>query len=364
MSDQFYVASRKGLFTFRKNGAGWDAAAPAFLGEPVSAVLKDPRDGALYAALNLGHFGPKLHRSDNDGTSWTELSPPAFAQADPEDKDAPSVEQIWTMVPGGEDEPGALWAGTIPGALWRSDDRGESWKLVESLWNREERNGWFGGGYDHPGVHSVLIDPRDSSKLTLGISCGGVWKSDDRGETWRLTGKGLRSDYTPPEQSEDLNTQDPHLLSACATDPDTIWCQHHNGIFLSRDGGETFTEFRDVKPAVFGFAVAADPNNPDTAYLAPGVKDECRVPVGAKLVVNKTTNGGESWAMQSTGLPAEPSYDLIFRHALDIDETGQRLVMGSTTGNLWISDNAGENWTQLSAYLPPIAAVAFAQSAK
>ena len=360
MSDQFYVASRKGLFTYRSNDAGWETDAPAFLGEPVSAVLKDPRDGAVYAALNLGHFGPKLHRSDDDGGSWTELSPPAFGQADPEDKDAPSVEQIWTIVPGGDDEPGALWAGTIPGALWRSEDRGESWKLVDSLWNREERKGWFGGGYDHPGVHSVLVDPRDSAKLTLGISCGGVWKSDDRGETWRLTGEGLRSDYTPPEQAEDLNTQDPHRLAACAAAPDTIWCQHHNGIFLSRDGGETFIEFRDVKPAVFGFAVAVDPNDPDTAYLAPGVKDECRVPVGAKLVVNKTTNGGDSWTVQSNGLPTESSYDLIFRHALDIDETGRHLVMGSTTGNLWISNNAGENWTQLSAYLPPIAAVAFA----
>ncbi len=360
MSDQFYVASRKGLFTFRKTGAGWVSDKPTFLGEPVSAVLRDSRDGALYAALNLGHFGPKLHRSDDDGKSWTELVPPAFPNTDPDDKDAPSVEQIWTLVPGGADERGALWAGTIPGALWRSDDRGESWRLIDSLWNREERKGWFGGGYDHPGVHSVLVDPRDSAKLTLGISCGGVWKSDDRGETWRLTGKGLRSDYTPPEQSEDLNTQDPHRLAMCPADPDTIWCQHHNGIFLSRDGGDSFSEFRGVKPAVFGFAVAVDPNDPDTVYLAPGVKDECRVPVDARLVVNKTTDGGKNWTAKANGLPAGASYDLIFRHALDIDETGKRLVMGSTTGNLWISEDAGESWAELSSYLPPIAAVAFA----
>ncbi len=359
MTDTFYVATRKGLFTYRRSHADWMAGAPAFLGEPVSAVLKDPRDGALYAALNLGHFGPKLHRSDDDGNSWTELVAPAFPAADPDDKDAPSVEQIWTIVPGGEDEPGVLWAGTIPGALWRSEDRGAGWRLIESLWNREERKGWFGGGYDHPGVHSVLVDPRDSAKLTLGISCGGVWKSDDRGETWRLTGKGLRSDYTPPEQSEELNTQDPHRLAMCAGAPDTIWCQHHNGVFLSRDGGETFSEIRDIKPAVFGFAVAVHPDNPYTAYLVPGVKDECRVPVDGRLVVNRTENGGKSWSAQSTGLPKTPAYDLVFRHALDIDKTGERLVMGSTTGNLWITENGGDNWRHLSAYLPPIAAVAF-----
>lgn len=360
MTDVFYVATRKGLFTYCRNGADWTSGAPAFLGEPVSAVLKDARDGALYAALNLGHFGPKLHRSDDDGHSWTEVSPPAFAASDPDDKDAPSVDQIWTLVSAGDDAPGVLWAGTIPAALWRSEDRGESWTLIESLWNREERAGWFGGGYDHPGIHSVLVDPCDSASLTLGISCGGVWKSADSGQSWRLTGKGLRSDYTPPEQAEDLNTQDPHRLAMCPASPDTIWCQHHNGVFLSRDGGETFTEFRDIKPAVFGFAVAVHPNDPDTAYLVPGVKDECRVPVDGKFIVNKTTDAGEHWRAQSKGLPAEKSYDLVFRHALDIDDTGERLVMGSTTGNLWITENGGDEWRRLSAHLPPIAAVAFA----
>ncbi len=359
MADVFYVASRKGLFTYKRNGSGWETGKPDFLGEPVSAVLKDNRDGALYAALNLGHFGCKLHRSDDDGATWKELTPPAFAKADDGDEKAPSLDLIWTLEPGGNDEPGVIWAGTIPGALFKSEDRGENWKLIESLWDRPERDGWFGGGYDKPGIHSVLVDPRDSKKLTLGISCGGIWKSDDGGAEWRLTGKGLRSDYTPPEQSEELNTQDPHRLAMCLSDPDTIWCQHHNGVFLSRDAGDTFTEIRDIPPAVFGFAVASHPKDADTVWLVPGIKDEYRVPVDAKLLVNKTTDGAKSFSAKTGGLPSEPSYDLIFRHALDVDETGERLVMGSTTGNLWASGDGGENWTLLSAHLPPVAAVRY-----
>ncbi len=119
-------------------------------------------------------------------------------------------------------------------------------------------------------------------------------------------------------------------------------------------------EITDIPPAVFGFAVAAHPDNPDTAWLVPGVKDECRVPVDARLLVNRTTNGGKDFKAMTGGLPAEPSYDLIYRHALDIDNTGDRLVMGSTTGNLWVSENGGEDWRLLSAFLPPVAAVAFA----
>lgn len=359
MADIFYVASRKGLFTYQRNGADWSTGAPAFLGEPVSAVLKDNHDGALYAALNLGHFGSKLHRSDDDGATWKELTPPAFPKAKEDDENAPSVNMIWTLETGGKDEPGVIWAGTIPGALFRSEDKGESWSLIDALWDRPEREGWFGGGYDKPGIHSILVDPRDSKKLTLGVSSGGVWKSDDGGASWRLTGKGLRAAYMPPDQAQDLNTQDPHRLAMCADNPDTIWCQHHNGVFLSRDGGETFREIKDIPPAVFGFAVAAHPDNPDTAWLVPGVKDECRVPVDAKLIVNKTTDGGESFAPQRNGLPDGPSYDLVYRHALDVDETGERLVMGSTTGNLWASDDSGANWRHLNGHLPPIAQVAF-----
>lgn len=356
MSDRFHVGSRKGLFTYTKTGEGWSHGDPAFLGEPVSSVLHDRRDRTIYAALDLGHFGPKLHRSDNHGQSWTELSAPGFARTDEEDPDAPSVSLIWTLVPGGTDQPGVLWAGTIPGGLFRSDDRGESWTLIQSLWDRPEREKWFGGGFDKPGIHSILVDPRDSAKLTIGISCGGIWKSDDAGASWRQAGMGLRAAFLPPDQQYDQVNQDPHRLSACASDPDTVWCQHHNGVFLSKDGAETFSELSET----FGFGVAAHPKDPSTAFFAPGVKDECRVPIDARFVIHRRTGDGKTVDSLSDGLPDGPAYDLVYRHALAIDETGGRLVAGSTTGNLWISEDGGEHWSQLSAHLPPIVHVSWA----
>ena len=159
------------------------------------------RDGAIYAALNLGHFGCKLHRSDDGGKSWEELPAPAYPAE--EAADAPALEMIWALAAGGADAPGEIWAGTLPGGLFVSRDRGASWALVEALWAKPERKEWFGGGYDFPGIHSILVDPRDPSKLTVGVSCGGVWKSDDRGASWRLAGKGLRAAYMPPERAYD-----------------------------------------------------------------------------------------------------------------------------------------------------------------
>ena len=358
MSNILHVATRKGLVTFRRNVADWAAGAPAFIGQPVSAVLVDPRDRAIYTALRLGHFGVKLHRSDDGGSTWSEISAPAFPAVPNPDEKSPAVDMIWTLVAGGKDEPGVLWAGTTPGGLFKSTDRGASWTLNEPLWNMPERAGWMGGGYDLPGIHSVLVDPRDSKSITIAVSTGGVWRSADGGKTWRLTGKGLRAEYMPPAQAFDLATQDVHRLSACAAQPDIVWCQHHNGMFRSTDGGETFSEIKDVKPSVFGFAVSAHPHDPNTAWFVPAIKDELRIPVDCKLVVTKTSDGAKTFAAHANGLP-DVSYDLIYRHSLDVNADGARVAIGSTTGNLWVSDDSGRHWSQIHGYLSPIAAIAF-----
>jgi hypothetical protein len=231
---------------------------------------------------------------------------------------------------------------------------------VRSLWDRAERREWFGGGTEHPAIHSVDLDPRDQRRLAIGISCGGVWLSPDAGETWELGGKGLYAEFMPPGQRDNPNIQDVHRLARCAAAPERLWCQHHNGVFRSDDGGRSFSEITAIAPSKFGFAVAAHPKRADTAWFVPAIKDETRVPVDGKLVVAKTTDGGTSFEVIRRGLPQEHAYDLVYRHGLAVDETGERLAMGSTTGGFWSSDDGGASWTPLEARLPPIACVRFA----
>ena len=76
--------------------------------------------------------------------------------------------------------------------------------------------------------------------------------------------------------------------------------------------------------------------------------------------MTRSRDGGRSLEVLSDGLPARDGYDLVYRHALAVDGTGTRLVMGSTTGNLWASLDGGESWRLLAAHLPPVAAVALA----
>ena len=353
MSDRLMVATRKGLFTLARGGSGWTTKLIGFSGTPVTNALR--RNGTVYAALNDGHFGPKLHRSDDDGRHWREIAPPAFPA---EAAGAPSLFQIWALDDGGAGRPARLWIGGIPAGLFRSDDGGESWQLMSSLWGVPERARWFGGGYDAAGIHSVSPDPRDPSRVLIAISSGGVWETRDDGVTWAALGKGLVAPYVPPEQSEDPAVQDPHRVSRCAAAPDVMWMQHHAGMYRSTDAGAHWT--RLTPPCDdFGFAVAAHPRDAQTAWFVPAIKDECRMPRDGALAVTRTKDGGKSWQVLRQGLPQHDAYDLIYRHGLDVDTSGERLAMGSTTGALWTSDDAGESWRLVNAHLPPIYALRF-----
>jgi hypothetical protein len=90
------------------------------------------------------------------------------------------------------------------------------------------------------------------------------------------------------------------------------------------------------------------------------VKDECRIPVDARLVVARTRDGGRSFDTLRTGLPQHHAYDLVYRHGLAISRDGSRLAMASTTGGLWLSDDQGDSWHTVSLNLPPVHALTFA----
>ena len=367
-SNRLFVATRKGLFTLERANTGWKIAQTAFLGDPISIVHVD-RAERIYAALDLGHFGSKLQRSIDGGATWEERAAPAFPEkpedVDDRDENGKSIpwklQKIWALADGNATEAtDSLWCGTLPGGLFRSDDGGATWELNRPLWDKPERKGWFGGGYDWPGIHSVFVDPRNADRVLVGISCGGVWETQDGGATWSPRAQGMRAEYMPPERAYDQNIQDPHIMVASRDNPDALWVQHHNGIFRLTDGAASWQEIKDIPRSGFGFAAAVHPQDPETAWFVPAIKDEKRIPVDSQLVALRTRDGGKSFDVLDKGLPQENAYDLIYRHSLDIDASGDRLAFGSTTGSLWITEDQGDSWTSLSAHLPPIYCVRFA----
>lgn len=366
MNDTLLVGTRKGLFTVRRSASGWDVADVDFLGDNVSLAVTDARDGTSYAALDHGHFGVKVHRRAN-GAGWEEVAAPAYPEkpegleeVDMWGRPIPwSTVRIWALEPGGTDEPGVLWCGTLPGGLFRSTDRGSSWTMIRSLWDHPLRTKWMGGGADLPGIHSICVDPRDSRHVSVAVSTGGIWHTEDAGATWKQRGEGMRADHVPPELTNAPIAQDVHCLAQCRGAPRRFWVQHHNGIFVSSDEARNFTEIVNVVPSTFGFPVVVHPQDPDVAWFVPGIKDEKRIPSAGKLVVTRTRDGGRSFEVLSEGLPQKHAYDVVYRHALALDSEGDRLAFGSTTGGLWVSEDQGDSWSEITHTLPPVYSVRF-----
>lgn len=360
------ICTRKGLFVVEGRGSDARLERAMFVGDNVVLATVDRRDGAWYAVLDHGHFGVKLHRSDNRGETWDEIAVPAYPPK-PEgfvDKDMWGRERewatknIWALEPA-LDAPGALWCGTMPGGLFRSDDRGASWRLVDSLWNHPTRVKWNGGGADHAAIHSICVDPRDPKCVVVAVSSGGVWRTRDGGATWEPHTKGMRAGYVPPEQAEWPENQDPHRVVQCAAAPHVFWCQHHMGIWRSTDDLASWEQLH-AQPSSFGFAVAVHPRDPELAWFIPAHSDQKRAPIDGRVVVTRTRDGGKSFEVLERGLPSRFAYDLVFRHALDIAEDGEQLAFGSSTGNLWVTGDQGDNWHSIANHLPPIYAVRYA----
>ena len=365
--EQLLIGTRKGLFVMQPSSQGdWQVQALHFAGEPVSQTYTDPVTGLWFVALRLGHFGVKLHRSADRGASWQEVNCPAFpakpSQGFWADDPTPwNVEMIWSFAATGPAHARRLWAGTMPAAVFYSDDGATTWTLCESFWLDEKRKAWMGGGNDYPGLHTLLAHPQHPQQLTAAISCGGIWETQDGGASWQSIGQGFKADFVPPELVSDPNVQDPHRISRCLAEPHVMWTQLHFGLYRSVDAGQHWQQLAGA-PEVgdFGFPILAHPTNPLRAWVVPAQADTHRHAPGAHMCVARTDDGGASWQVFRSGLPQEHAYDLIYRHGLALASDQRTLAMASTTGNVWLSGNAGEHWQQLSGHLPPVACVAFA----
>ncbi len=351
--------TRKGLFEFARPAGAWKIIKHHFPGEAVSQFHVDSFSGAWFAAQNLGHFGLKLKKSFDHGATWAEMPCPAFPEkpktGDWADDPTPwNVGHIWTMA---DDGRGTLWAGTMPAALFRSTDGGASWQLMEALWLNEKRKSWMGGGNDHPGIHSILIDPRDANVVAVAISCGGLWGTRDGGATWANFGNGMNAVYMPPELAGDPNTQDPHRVDFCKSAPQAWWMQHHFNLYRSVDAGQNWKELPAAQPTSFGFPIVADPTNPLRAWAVPTQADTHRYAIDGAMCVNRTDDGGTTWQTFRDGLPQAHAYHLIYRHNLALASDGKTLAMGSTTGGAWVSEDAGATWITLPVALPLVSAV-------
>ncbi len=346
------VGTRKGLFVLRgPRGGPMEIAARVFPGVTVEYAVRDPRSDRYLASVTHGQYGPHLYVSEDPTSSdWEQAEGPRF----PDDA-GEAVQRIWVIRPGVED--GVLWAGVAPAALFRSEDGGMSWQLNRGLWDQPSRPSWQPGA-GGLALHSICPWPGDPARLAIGISAAGVWLTDDRGSTWRSGNAGLVARYLPEEARASTLALCVHNMHRAPVRPERLFLQFHGGVYRSDDAGESWIDVAAGLPSDFGFPLVVHPNDPDRAFVIPLVADVDRVTPDGRLRVYETADAGTSWAPRAEGLPSGDAYLTVLRQAFGRDEREPLgLYFGATSGEVFGSVDAGATWRTVAPRLAPVTSV-------
>jgi photosystem II stability/assembly factor-like uncharacterized protein len=347
------IGTKKGLFVAEspKTRRRFTLRGPFGPGVGVYATLADTRGTPrLYASSCNSFFGMKVLRSTDLGKSFKETkSAPAF----PKD-DGRALANIWSLEPG--DDRKDLWCGAEPAALFHSTDGGDSWEMVPGISNHAHSRQWQPGGGGLC-LHTIV---RDGQRMHLGISTGGHYFSEDRGQTFTAANRGVAAGFVPdpfPEFGQCV-----HKIATHPDAPGRFYMQNHGGfpehpgigVLRSDDHGHSWRSISKGLPSDFGFPIAVHPQNADTVYVVP-LEPSTRTCPGGAPAVWRSENGGNSWRKLSAGLPKKDTYFTVLRDALDFDEfSSPALYFGTTTGQVWIGREGGERWECLFDALPPI----------
>jgi photosystem II stability/assembly factor-like uncharacterized protein len=348
---ELLVGTRKGLFVLDgSSNDRFEVVTRAFIGDPVDYAMRDPRSGLVFASVTSAFYGPRIWFTDDPAGEWE----PARGVGLPKGGNK-ALQRIWVIVAG--EDASTIYAGGDPGVLFESRDSGATWELNRALWEDPTRPRWQrdSGGLS---VHCIATWPGEPDRLAVAISAAGVWLTDDGGRTWRHGNRGIVPDYVPEEGRPTALNLCVHHIERARRRPERLFMQFHGGVYRSDDAGESWIDVAPGLPSDFGFPVALDPADPDSAYMIP-VATSDRLTPGGRVGVWETRDAGATWTERTNGLPQHDAYLSILRQSFTSagEGPGLELYFGATSGDIFGSRDAGASWFAAATRLPSVASV-------
>lgn len=342
------------LLTANPSRTKW-RKSPVFLkDDSVNNFAYSPEHGRLYAAtLTEGVFV-----SRDMGKNWRPINKGLH------------IRKTWTVAVDPRD-PAKLYAGTHYGHLFRSTDSAKGWEEVTGLFTAPKRNEWgidWAFGTTGLCIHTIRIDSKNDKRLYIIASGNGLYRSDDSGESWKLLQNGvveacpLQGSSKAPDMPKDvrMKKQQEHLerVHACThkmvmskKNPRRLYQQNHCGVYLSDDGGDSWSDRSPSDSLRHGFSIVLTEDGKDALYTVPAFQDICKKHnscIQGELAVYKTEVGGRDWKKLSEGLPKDV-HTCVLRDGMDTDGLHPAGVyFGTTTGEVYGSTDDGDSWALLT----------------
>lgn len=251
---------------------------------------------------------------------------------------------------------GTIYAGTKPAHLFVSRDYGQNWSELPAFrrmkrWYWLTPAEWPPSGY----VMDIVLSPTNPEVIIAGIEAAGLLRSVDDGQTWEGHPKGgVRDCHDLEFHHTDGNWvyEGGGGSAAFSSDGGETWSQPDTLSLLSELGNYVFRRKPDQSTLVegnldrrYGWAVAADPAQPEIWYFSASTGPSAAHGEGdAKAYIYRCTDG-RNWGRLSGGLP-QPLDHFPYGLLTDVDAPGHIYAV-LQNGDIWHSNNHGDEWIQM-----------------